>query len=79
MEKENLFENEATTANMKLSEKMNDNTQIPQGMGDGEKNSVTETNLKIQEAFYNENNQDEAPPTYVTNETAAIKVTGNGK
>ena len=79
MEKENLFENEATTANMKLSEKMNDNTQIPHGMGDGEENSVTETNLKIQEAFYNENNQDGAPPTYVTNETAAIKVTGNGK
>lgn len=79
MEKENLFDNEATAANMKLSEKMNDNTQISHGMGDGEKNSVTEANLKIQEAFYNENDQDDVLPTYMTNETAAIKITGNDK
>ena len=55
---------------------MNDNNHIPHGVGEDEESSVTETNLKIQEAFYNENNQDEAPPTYVTNETAAIKITG---
>ena len=79
MEKENLFDNEATAANMKLSEKMNDHTQIPHGMDDGEKNFATEANLKIQEAFYNDNDQDNVPPTYMTNETAAIKVTGNDR
>ena len=50
--KENLFDNEATAANMKLSEIMKDDTHIPHGIGEGEKNSVTEANLKIQEAFY---------------------------
>ena len=79
MVKENLFDNEATAANMKLSEKMKDNTRIPHGMGEGEENSVTEANLKIQEAFYNENDQDDVLPTYMTNETAAIKITGNDK
>ena len=59
MDKENLSDNEANAANMKLSEKMNDNTHIPHGVGEGEENSVTEANLKIQEAFYNENNQDD--------------------
>ena len=79
MEKENLFDNEAIAANMKLSEKMKDNTHIPHGLSEGEESSVTEANLKIQEAFYNENDQDSVPPTYMTNETAAIKITGNDK
>ena len=77
--KENLFDNEATAANMKLSEIMKDDAHIPHGVGEGQENSVTKANLKIQEAFYNENDQDDVPPTYVTNETAAIKVTGNNK
>ena len=77
--KENQFDNEATAANIKLSEKMKDNTHIPHGLSEGEESSVIEANLKIQEAFYNENDQDDVPPTYVTNETAAIKVTGNNK
>ena len=79
MVKENHFYNEATAANMKLSEKMKDNTHIPHGLSEGEESSVTEANLKIQEAFYNENDQDNVLPTYMTNETAAIKITGNDK
>ncbi len=79
MEKENLIDNEATAVNLKLSEKMNDNNHIPHGLGEGEESSATKANLKIKEAFYNENDLGDSPPTYVTNETAAIKITGNNK
>jgi hypothetical protein len=79
VENEDLFDKEANEANIKLSKKMNDNSHIPHGLGEGGVSTVTEANLKIQEAFYDGNNQDEILPTYVTNETAAIKITGNDK
>ena len=44
-----------------------------------EGSSVTETNSKLKEAFYGEKTQEDAVPTYVTNETAAIKITGGEK
>ena len=72
MENEESVQN-VNEVNIKLAEKIDANSK---SLRKNEGSSVTETNLKIQEAFYNENNQDEAPPTYVTNETAAIKVTG---
>ncbi len=77
MELEEVLENEANEANMKLNEKMNDDSNIPHGAG--EVSSTTETNLKIQEAFYSENDQDEAVPTYMSSNTPAIKITGNSK
>ena len=44
-----------------------------------EGSSVTETNFKLEEAFYGEKTQENTVPTYVTNETAAIKITGGEK
>jgi hypothetical protein len=79
MEKENLIDHGTTAVNLKLSEKMNDNNRIPHGLGEGAESPATKANLKIQEAFYNENDLGDSPPTYVTNETAAIKITGNNK
>jgi hypothetical protein len=79
MDKENFSDKEAYEANMKLSKIMKVDAHIPHGVGEGQENSVTEANLKIQEAFYNENDQDDVLPTYMTNETAAIKITGNNK
>ena len=64
-------------ANIKLNERMNADNNSPNRKEAG--NTSTDTNLKIQDAFYGENNQEEVIPTYVTNETAAIKITGDKK
>ena len=79
MKKEELFDAEANEANMKLSEKMNDGSSIPHRPAVEGESSTTEANLKIQEAFYGEDNQNDVVPTYVTNEAPAIKITGNNK
>jgi hypothetical protein len=79
MKKEELFDAEANEANMKLNERMNDDSPIPHGSAVEGESSTTEANLKIQEAFYGENKQDDVVPTYITNEAPAIKITGNNK
>jgi hypothetical protein len=79
MKKEELFDAEANEANMKLNERMNDDSPIPHGSPVEGESSTTEANLKIQEAFYGEHNQNDVVPTYVTNEAPAIKITGNNK
>ncbi|MCQ6274275.1 hypothetical protein JMM81_04700 [Bacillus sp. V3B] len=79
MKKEELFDAEANEANMELSEKMNGDSPVPHGSAVGEENSTTEANLKIQEAFYGEKNQDEVAPTYLNHNTPAIKITGNNE
>lgn len=38
---------------------------------------TNEANIKLQEAFYGENHQDGNAPTYIYNNTPAIKITGN--
>lgn len=78
MKKEGIFDIEAAEANIELNEKMNDNSQIPHGKS-GEASSTTEANFQIQEAFNSESNQDESLPTYIYNNTPAIKITGNDK
>ncbi len=74
MKKEGLFGAEAAEANLELDEKMNEGYSLH-----GKAHSTTEANLKIQEAFYGEDYYDEAAPTYINNDTPAIKVTGNNK
>jgi hypothetical protein len=62
--------------NIELNEKMDANSKsLSQTKG----SSVTETNSKLKEAFYGEKTQEDVVPTYVTNETAAIKITGGEK
>ena len=79
MKKEELFDMEAAEANLELNEKMNDSGQISHGKGEEGASSTTEVNLEIQEAFYGKNKHDGAVPTYINNNTAAIKITGNNK
>ena len=78
MDQEQLHDKSATEANLKLNEKMNaDNNRIS---SISEDSTVTETNLKLDNAFYGENdNSNDVVPTYVTTETAAIKITGGEK
>lgn len=44
-----------------------------------ERTSTTETNMELNERFYgrNEKEVDPAPPTYIQNNTAAVRITGN--
>lgn len=77
MKKEDLFDMEAAEANLELNEKMNEESQIPHGKG--EVSSTIEANFEIQNAFYGEKNKDEVLPTYMNNETPAIKVSGTNK
>ena len=59
--------------NIELKERMDANSK---SLSKIEGSSVTETNLKLEEAFYGEKPQQNSVPTYVTTETAAIKITG---
>jgi hypothetical protein len=68
------FNKEADEANIKLNNEL-DNDSRPYRSKSGKTNSITETNLKIQNAFYHDSNDEDVIPTYVTNETAAIKIT----
>lgn len=78
MKKEGLFDIQAAEANIELNDKMNGNSRIPHGNGE-EASATAEANLDIQDAFYGGNDQDEVLPTYMNNDTPAIKVTGNKK
>ncbi|WP_338472200.1 hypothetical protein R4Z10_05495 [Niallia sp. XMNu-256] len=68
-------EHRANEANLKLDEIMNPDNNI----STNESQSVTDTNLELQNAFYGDRSQDDVVPTYVTTETAAIKIRGEEK
>ena len=78
MKKEELFDMEATEANLELNEKMNDSGQASPEKGEEGVSSTTEVNLEIQEAFYGKKNKDDVLPTstYMSGNTPAIKVSG---
>ncbi|WP_394235348.1 hypothetical protein [Niallia oryzisoli] len=76
---EELFDQEANEANIKLNQELDDNSKRPHRSGNAEVSSTTEANLKIQDAFYNEENSDGIIPTYLNNNTPAIKITGKDK
>ena len=73
---ENEIQN-VNEVNIELNEKMDANSKSLNGKN--ESSSITETNVKLEEAFYGEKTQENTVPTYVTNETAAIKITGGEK
>ena len=73
---ENEIQN-VNEVNIELNEKMDANSKSLNGKN--ESSSITETNVKLEEAFYGEKKQENTLPTYVTNETAAIKITGGEK
>ena len=75
--KDNLFDIKTNEANIKLNERLNADNNSPNGENVG--GSTTEANLNIQDAFYGENNKKDVVPTYVTNETAAVKITGGSE
>lgn len=65
----------ANEANLKLDEIMNpDNTDLK-----SESQSAADANIALDNAFYGDKAQDDVVPTYVTTETAAIKITGGRK
>jgi hypothetical protein len=72
MENEESVQN-VNEVNIKLAEKIDANSK---SLRKNEGSSITETNVKLQEAFYGEKPRQNSVPTYVTNETAAIKITG---
>ena len=76
MENEKSDQN-VNEVNIELNEKMDAYSKSLSGKN--ESSSITETNFKLEEAFYGEKTQENTVPTYVTNETAAIKITGGEK
>lgn len=75
MEKENRLERSVNEANLKLNKKINDDNKSSSG---GKKEGlIAETNLTLQDAFNGDGNKKDIVPTYVTQETAAIKITGD--
>jgi hypothetical protein len=73
MKKDEFLNTEAAKANIDLNEIMNEDNKIIYKKG---ASSTTEANIAIQEDFYSENRHEEVLPTYINNETPAIKITG---
>lgn len=73
MKKDEFLNMETANANIDLNEIMNEDNKITYKKG---VRSTTEANIAIQEDFYSENNYEEVIPTYINNETPAIKITG---
>lgn len=73
MKKDEPLNMETAKANIELNEIMNEDNKITYKKG---ASSTTEANIAIQEHFYSENNNEEVLPTYINNETPAIKITG---
>lgn len=71
MKKDELLNIEAAEANIRLNEKMNENNRVSRKR---KVKSATEANMAIQEEFYGENNQEDVLPTYIHNNTPAIKI-----
>ncbi len=62
----------AAEANIELNKEMNSDYHLHT-----EKiNSTTEANIKLEEEFYGDHDQTDIVPTYLYNNTPAIKITG---
>jgi hypothetical protein len=80
MEKEKKFDQKANEANLKLNLELNDADNIPFAFGGGEINSATGANINIQEALEGDHGLGEnILPTYMNNNTPAIKITNDNK
>lgn len=64
---------ETAQANIELNEKMNEDNNI---IHRKKVNSTEEANIAIQEEFYSDKKHEDVLPTYINNETPAIKITG---
>ena len=74
MKKDERLNTKAAEANIELNEKMNEDN----GTSHKRKvSSVTEANMAIQEEFYGKNNKEDVLPTYLYNNTPAIKINQN--
>ena len=71
MKKDERSNTKAAEANIELNEKMNEDNGISHKR---KVSSVTEANLAIQEEFYGKNNKEDVLPTYLSNNTPAIKI-----
>lgn len=72
MKKDMNSDVEMAEANIELNKIMNEDNKIIYKNGPS---STTEANIAIQEDFYAGNTQDKVLPTYINNNTPAIKVT----
>lgn len=71
MKKEEYINPETAEANIQLNEKMNGDHQTSPKK---KVRSATEANMAIQEEFYSKRNQEDVLPTYINNNTPAIKI-----
>ena len=71
MKKDERLNTKAAEANIELNEKMNEDNGISHKR---KVSSVTEANMAIQEEFYGKNNKEDVLPTYLYNNTPAIKI-----
>ncbi|MFJ8065665.1 hypothetical protein ACIQYS_13615 [Psychrobacillus sp. NPDC096426] len=76
MKKDKFLNMETAEANIELNEIMNEDNKFTFKKG---ASSATEANIAIQEEFYAKNNQEEVLPTYINNDTPAIKISGKDK
>lgn len=75
MDKEKIFSEKVSEANIELSQKLEDNKVRASTEGLSEAESA---NIKLQEAFYiNDEDNNNFPPTYIYNNTPAVKITGD--
>ncbi|CAH0347472.1 hypothetical protein [Bacillus sp. CECT 9360] len=75
MDVEKVFSEESVKVNIVLNKKLEDNKLRASTEGLSEAESA---NIKMQKAFYgNEKDHNTFPPTYIYNNTPAIKVTGD--
>ncbi|MEI4768073.1 hypothetical protein WAX74_00165 [Psychrobacillus sp. FJAT-51614] len=72
MKKDEFINMETAEANIDLNEIMNEDNKITSKKG---ASSTTEANIAIQEEFYDASHE-EVLPTYIYNNTPAIKITG---
>jgi hypothetical protein len=71
MKKDERLNTKAAEANIELNEKMNKDNGISHKR---KVSSVTEANMAIQGEFYGKNNKEDVLPTYLSNNTPAIKI-----
>lgn len=76
MKKDEFLNMETAETNIELNEIMNEDNKLIYRKG---ASTTAEVNIAIQEEFYAKNNPEEILPTYINNDTAAIKVTYKDK
>jgi hypothetical protein len=74
MENKNELEQKVNETNLKLNEQLNDGDIVSFASGGKEANSVADANMKIQQAHDSDYEQDGILPTYMYNNTPAIKI-----